>query len=73
VLQPGHNGLLVDFFSIDALAATIISVLADPMAVQPLCMQARRDIVDQFDLATRTLPRLVTLVSGLAARGQGNL
>ena len=69
VLQAGRNGLLVDFFSPDALAATIISVLADPVAMQPLRAKARRDIVDHFDLATRTLPRLVTLVSSLAAQG----
>ncbi|EXI68938.1 MAG: GDP-mannose-dependent alpha-(1-2)-phosphatidylinositol mannosyltransferase [Candidatus Accumulibacter adjunctus] len=70
VLRPGHNGLLVDFFSPAALATTIISVLADPLATQPLRAQARRDIVDHFDLATRTLPRLLTLVSGLAAEGR---
>ncbi|MCM8611337.1 glycosyltransferase family 4 protein [Accumulibacter sp.] len=69
VLRPGHNGLLVDFFSPDELATTIVSVLADPLATQPLRAQARRDIVDHFDLATRTLPRLLTLVSGLAAKG----
>ncbi|MEF8726624.1 MAG: glycosyltransferase family 4 protein [Accumulibacter sp.] len=70
VLRPGHNGLLVDFFSPAALAATIISVLADPLATQPLRAQARRDIVDHFDLVTRSLPRLLTLVSGLAAEGR---
>ncbi len=70
VLRPGHNGLLVDFFSPATLATTIISVLADPLATQPLRAQARRDIVDHFDLVTRTLPRLLTLVSGLAAEGR---
>ena len=73
VLQHGHNGLLVDFFSPAALAATIVSVLADPESTRPLRAQARRDIVDHFDLATRTLPRLVALVGDLAAQDPAGL
>ncbi|TLD44347.1 MAG: Phosphatidyl-myo-inositol mannosyltransferase [Accumulibacter sp.] len=73
VLQDGHNGLLFDFFSPAALAATIIGVLSDPGSAQPLRAQARRDILDRFDLATRSLPRLVTLVSDLAAQGPDGL
>ncbi|EXI71066.1 MAG TPA: glycosyltransferase family 4 protein [Candidatus Accumulibacter phosphatis] len=69
VMQTGRNGLLVDFFSPAALAATIVSVLADPESTWPLRAQARRDIVDNFDLASCTLPRLVALVSDLAAQG----
>jgi glycosyltransferase involved in cell wall biosynthesis len=67
VIKAGHNGLLVDFFSPAALAETILSVLAEPRQMQPLRAQARRDIQQSFDLHTRTLPRLVRLVTDLAA------
>jgi glycosyltransferase involved in cell wall biosynthesis len=69
VVKDGHNGLLVDFFSPAALAESIISVLADPQQMLPLRAQARRETQETFDLHTRTLPRLVKLVTDLAARG----
>lgn len=68
VVRAGQNGRLVDFFSSAALAETIVSVLAEPRQEQPLRAQARQEMRENFDLATRTLPRLVRLVTDLAER-----
>jgi glycosyltransferase involved in cell wall biosynthesis len=67
VIQHGQNGLLVDFFDGEALAATLAAVLADPGAHRPLGQAARRSVVEQFDLHSVCLPRQLALVDALAA------
>ncbi len=69
VIQHGHNGLLVDFFSPAALAEQMAAVLADPGAHHPLGQQARRSVVERFDLEHICLPRQLELVDWLAAGG----
>jgi glycosyltransferase involved in cell wall biosynthesis len=68
VMEAGRNGRLVDFFSQEALAEAIISVLEDPGQMTALRAQARRDIQEHLDLESRTLPRLLALVEQLAER-----
>jgi glycosyltransferase involved in cell wall biosynthesis len=65
VIEPGVNGLLVDFFDGEALATTIASVLADPAAHRPLREQARRTAVERFDLRSHCLPAQLALVDTL--------
>ncbi len=50
VIESGRNGLLVDFFNIEALAQTIASVLADPQRFNALGQAARQTVVDRYDL-----------------------
>jgi glycosyltransferase involved in cell wall biosynthesis len=69
-IRHGHNGLLVPFFEPDALARTVLSVLADPDAHAPIAAAARQSIIDRYDLKTRCLPRQLDLVEKLAAGGE---
>jgi glycosyltransferase involved in cell wall biosynthesis len=66
VIRDGVNGLLVDFFSPEALARQMAAVLADPAAHRPLGLEARRTVEQQFDLHSVCLPRQLELVDWLA-------
>jgi glycosyltransferase involved in cell wall biosynthesis len=57
VLEHGKNDLLADFFSPQDIAAQVARVLADRPAARRLGEQARRTVVDRFDLARVCLPR----------------
>lgn len=57
VLRDGENGLLADFFSAQDIAAQVERVLADRPAACRLGEQARRTVVERFDLARACLPR----------------
>jgi glycosyltransferase involved in cell wall biosynthesis len=67
VIEHGANGLLVDFFDVQALAATTIEVLANPSAHAHLGSAARQAMLERFDLATRCLPQLLRHVEQAAA------
>ncbi len=51
VIQHGHNGLLVDFFSPQAIADTTAAVLAEPRGFAGLSRAARDTVVAGYDLA----------------------
>lgn len=65
-ITHGHNGLLVDFFNYKQIADTVIEALARPEQYLPLKAQARKTIVDQYDLKRICLPQQLALVEGLA-------
>jgi glycosyltransferase involved in cell wall biosynthesis len=67
MIESGRNGLLVDFFDIEALAQAIAAVLADPQRFNALGQAARQTDVDRYDLATICLPAQLALVDGLGA------
>ena len=69
VISHGVNGLLVDFFSHEALAERVAEVLADPAAHRALALEARRTVQQHFDLHGVCLPRQLALVDWLAAGG----
>lgn len=69
VISHGVNGLLVDFFSHEALAERVAEVLADPAAHRSLALEARRTVQQHFDLHGVCLPRQLALVDWLAAGG----
>jgi glycosyltransferase involved in cell wall biosynthesis len=50
VIQHGHNGLLVPFAAHDQLAATLLQVLADPVAHAPLGLEARATVQQRYTL-----------------------
>jgi glycosyltransferase involved in cell wall biosynthesis len=69
VISHGVNGLLVDFFSPEALAERVAEVLADPAAYRALALEGRRTVEQHFDLHGVCLPRQLALVDWLAAGG----
>lgn len=62
VLRDQHNGLLVDFFDHEELAERVAQVLAQPDAYQALRAQARRTVVERYDLKTVCLPKMLDCV-----------
>ena len=57
VIQHGQNGLLVDFFDGEALAATIAGVLADPASHRPLSQAAHEGSMRRRGGAGAAQPR----------------
>lgn len=66
VLRHGETGLLVDFFDVNAWSDTLIDALADPAKYQPLRDAARAFAVQNYDLKTICLPRMVEYVESFA-------
>jgi glycosyltransferase involved in cell wall biosynthesis len=56
VIRDGENGLLVDFFSPENIAERVIEALAKPDAFRKIRENARRTIVEDYDLRTICLP-----------------
>lgn len=59
VIEEGRNGLLVDFFDHEKLAGQIAEVLTDAATHQALRDNARKTIINQYDLKTICLPRML--------------
>lgn len=51
VIEHEQNGLLADFFDVDALAAQALRVLEDPAAFAPMAERGRRTIEEKYSLA----------------------
>ncbi|HEY4211572.1 MAG TPA: glycosyltransferase family 4 protein [Steroidobacteraceae bacterium] len=68
VIQHGGNGLLVDFFSPDAVARTVIQALEDRRAFDSLRRNARQTVVDRYDLKTVCLPAHLRILNALVPR-----
>jgi glycosyltransferase involved in cell wall biosynthesis len=62
VIRDGHNGLLVDFFDPQALAAKVADALARRDSLGGLRAAARQSIVDQYDLHRHCLPAQMQFV-----------
>ena len=62
VIRDGENGLLVDFFSPDTIAAKVIDALADRAAYDAIRHDARRTIIERYDLQTICLPAQLTML-----------
>ena len=60
VIEDGRNGLLTDFFDAQALAARVADALAQRQTMKNVRQLARETVVDRFDLATQSVPRMVT-------------
>lgn len=67
VIRHGENGLLVDFFSPDALAAAVDRVLSKPQPLAQVRARARQTVVEHYDLETICLPRQLALIDDLTA------
>jgi glycosyltransferase involved in cell wall biosynthesis len=68
VITDGENGLLVDIFSPDESARRVVDVLTDRQAYAPLKLNARKTIVENYDLRTICLPAQLRLLNMAAQR-----
>jgi glycosyltransferase involved in cell wall biosynthesis len=68
VIQDGENGLLVDIFKPEEIAVRVIDVLADRKAYETIRQNARKTILENYDLRTICLPAQLRLLN-MAARG----
>jgi glycosyltransferase involved in cell wall biosynthesis len=66
VLRDRENGLVVDFFSMDAICDRVDEVLDDPSRLQAIGDAARATAIRDFDTKTITLPRWERLLNTLA-------
>lgn len=62
VIVDGENGKLVDFFNYAALSKAMIDALENPQDYEKMRKNARRTIVEGYDLETICLPHLVEFV-----------
>ncbi len=67
VIRDGDNGLLVDFFSPQAIAEAIDRVLRHPDRFADIRRRARQTVIEGYDLRGVCLPRHVALVDAVAA------
>ena len=65
-VHDGETGLLVDFFRPDAVAAGVIKLLDEPDLRKSLGKQARSFAVENYDLQSVCLPKLISLVEKVA-------
>jgi glycosyltransferase involved in cell wall biosynthesis len=61
----GETGMLVDFFSPQALADQVSDVLANPAAYAHLGPAARAHVVERYDFLTRCLPEHIARINDL--------
>ena len=66
VIHHQDNGLLVDFFDVQALADAAVDALANPTAYRSLRERARRTTIDNYDLRTLALPAQLRLLKEAA-------
>jgi glycosyltransferase involved in cell wall biosynthesis len=62
VVRHRENGLLVDFFDTAAIADAVVDALSNPDAYRTLREQARRTVIEGYDLHTLALPAQLKLV-----------
>src|SRR5262249_25166249 len=65
VIKDGVNGLLVDFFSYDAIADRVDEVLSHPKRTREMRRAARKTAVEHFDFKRRQLPHWKRLLKQL--------
>jgi len=63
VIRHGENGLLVDFFSPDEIAAAVDEALTHPDRMQPLRAKARQTVIDRYDLKRICLPQQLATIN----------
>ena len=66
-ITHGVNGLLVDFFDVEGLAAQVSEALAHPDRYRAIRQAARQTVVARYDLKSVCLPRQLGLIGNLIA------
>lgn len=62
VIKHNKNGLIVDFFSKDEIIETVSKVLKNTNDYNKLRLNARKTIIDKYDLTTVCLPKHIALI-----------
>lgn len=62
VIEDGKNGMLVDFFDSQALIDTVTQALQQPDELETLRANARRTIIERYDLKHVCLPQQMALL-----------
>ncbi len=66
VIRDGFNGRLVDFFDVPGWEKVLAESLATPARFDTLRRQARKTVVERYDLTRVCLPKMIALVEGMA-------
>ena len=69
MITDGHNGILTDFFDVDAQVGKLCHILDNKADYQPLRDEARRTILDAYDTKD-LLPRYWKLIQSVANGSQ---
>ena len=59
------NGLLFDFFDFKKLAELTSDVLSNPTKYEKIRKNARKTIIEKYDLKKNILPKQLNLIKGL--------
>jgi glycosyltransferase involved in cell wall biosynthesis len=65
VIEDGVNGLLTDFFDVDALANTVRRALTESSTLAPMRRRARETVMEKYDLARVCVPRQLEMLQNL--------
>lgn len=65
VIEDGKTGVLVDFFDVEGLAEKVLELLRDPSLRRKLGENARRHVVEKYDLKSVCLPKQIRWVEEL--------
>lgn len=69
VITHEVNGLLLDFFDVDALALALISACREPQRYLPLREAARRSVLEQYDRRRQCQPAWLRVVDEVMTKG----
>ena len=64
IIRHKESGLLVDFFDVKALSNTVIDCFSKPAQYAYLRLNARKTVVNSYDLYSICLPQQMRLVEG---------
>lgn len=67
VVESGVNGLLRDFFDVDALSEAMLEAVRRPREFDPLRKAARRTVVERYDRKRQCLPAWTALAERVRA------
>ena len=70
VMTHGQTAMLVDFHDHEALARQVIDVLKTPGDFAHLGRQARAQMVERYDFATRCLPAHLARINRLVPKAR---
>jgi glycosyltransferase involved in cell wall biosynthesis len=65
VINDNENGLLVDFFNIDEISEKVNDVLSNPESYNKIRKNARKTIINHYDLRRVSLPKQFKLIERL--------
>ena len=69
MIRHGENGLLIDFFDVAGWSTTLTDALANPARYAHLRTAARQTVVENYDLLSVCLPRMMEFVEGFGPVG----